>query len=148
MERIPVQEESKEPVEEEPQIPFRLQYEIEAIHGKYTIRRPSGTVGSTHFMLLASCLPSSYDTDGTPLVSPRDEERQTAAYQKWVPTVLKHIIISYPVIDGVQVTYDTMPPEDQWALFQAVGSLMKSSTGPKPFRIILPKTQGADNNPM
>ena len=134
METIPVIEEKQ--VEGEPsQIPFRLQYTIEAPHGKYVIKRPSGTVGARHFTLLARCVPTVYSPDGEPMISPMDEERQYESYEKWVPSVLKHIVVSCPIIDGVQITADTIPPEDQWALFQAVGALMKSSSGPL-FRIV------------
>ncbi|HPS39500.1 MAG TPA: hypothetical protein PL124_08830 [Candidatus Cloacimonadota bacterium] len=112
-------------------IPFRLQYSIDTIHGVYVIKRPSGPIGARHFSLLARCVPSRYNNDGTPMYSPMEEEKQYEAYEKWVPTVLKHIIVTCPVVDGIQITPDTVPPEDQWALFQAVGALMANS-GDKP----------------
>lgn len=137
MEEIP--DSTNETVQEETTpapIPFKLQYTIEAVNGKYVIKRPSGTIGAKHFSLMARCLPSQFDNNGLPMYSPLDEERQYDAYEKWVPSVLKHIVISCPIVDGVQITPDTIPPEDQWALFQAVGSLMRNS-GDKPlFRIV------------
>jgi hypothetical protein len=119
-------------------IPFRLQYSIDTVHGVYVVKRPSGPIGAKHFSLLARCVPSRFNHDGTPMYSPMEEERQYDAYEKWVPTVLKHIIVSCPSVDGVQITTDTVPPEDQWALFQAVGALMQNS-GDKPlFRFVDP----------
>jgi hypothetical protein len=138
MERIPEEETSNPDVKDEDiPIPFKLQYTIETPHGNYVVRRPSGNVGATHFAILSRCLPTTYDTDGSPLISPRDEDRQYEAYIKWIPSVLKHILVSCPVVEGIQITFDTIPPEDQWSLFQAIGSLMKANKGAKPFRIVV-----------
>lgn len=116
-------------------IPFKLQYSIDTMHGVYVVKRPSGPVGSKHFSLLARCVPSHHDNLGNPIYSPLEEDRQYDAYEKWVASVLKHIVVSCPMVDGIQITADTIPPEDQWALFQAVGSLMGKSDKPL-FRIM------------
>ncbi len=131
--------ETTEPVaepEEKPYapIPFKLQYKIRTVHGDYTVRRPIGAAGTKHFALVAKCAPSRFDSDGSPMYAPAQEEKLYGVFEEWVQKVLKHIIIAYPSNNGVPITFDTMPPEDQWALFIATSNLMDK--GDELFRIL------------
>ena len=145
MERVSGEALAEEPREEDtPEvIPFKLQYSIEIPDvGIYVVKRPVGTVGSRHFTLMMRCLPSGYDSNGDPIYSPLQEERVFDSYEKWVATVLKHVIVSCPVMDGVQITSDTIPPEHQYMLFQAMGRITQGSS--RTFRILDAKPKKQD----
>ena len=123
-------------VPETPMVPvtFKIQHEIETIHGVYTVRHPTGTVGARHFALIAKSAPDRFDGDGSPLYSPGQEEKLYEVFEEWSQKVLRSIIISGPVIDGVPFTYDLMPGEDQWSIFIAVSNMLDK--GDRLFRVI------------
>jgi hypothetical protein len=68
------------------------------------------------------------------MYAPGAEDKAYAAFEEWVQKVLKYIIVAYPTNAGVPITFETMPPEDQWALFIAMSNLM--DRGDELFRVV------------
>jgi hypothetical protein len=109
--------------------PFRLRYRIETPRGIYEINRPLGRYGSVHFALLSRCMPDTYDVDGSPLYKGNVKVEFAEVFKDWSIQVLKHVVHSYPVVDGKQLTYETMPGEDQYAIFMMMAQETDTSSG-------------------
>lgn len=115
-------------------LPFKTQYTIHVVHGDYVVKRPLGPIGTRHFAFIAKCAPSRFDSDGSPMYSPAQEDKAYETFVDWVQKVLKYIIVAYPTVNGIPITFETMPPEDQWGLFVAMSNLM--DRGDELFRIV------------
>ena len=134
-----MEEQGKEietPVVETPPVkkPFRLRYRMETPRGIYEVNRPLGRYGAVHFALLSRCMPDTYDADGTPLYKGNVKVEFADVFKDWAIQVLKGIIHSYPIIDGKPLSFETMPGEDQWAIFMMMAQ--ETDTSGSSFRVL------------
>lgn len=110
---------SKEPVVgKEEQVdapPVKLRYKVKTPSGEYTVKRPVGRAGVTHFTLVSKSIPTTIDPEtGETVVSPADQERFEKAFLDWTEKVLPAIFVDGPT------SLQEMPGEDQYALFLAM----------------------------
>lgn len=104
-------------VEEAPVKPtLKLKYNIETANGIYSVKRPIGRVGISHFTIVTSAIPLSNtkDDDGNTITSPGDQKRFNDALESWMDKVLPLIYISGPY------SVEEIPGEDVYALFLAM----------------------------
>jgi hypothetical protein len=98
-------------------LPIKLQYKVETANGVYTLKRPVGRIGITHFTLVTKSIPTTIDeATGQVMISPADQDRFTAALNEWCQKVLPEIFVDGPVKP------EQMPGEDQYAIFLAMFS--------------------------
>lgn len=98
---------------------------IETANGTYTVRVPTGRLGSVHFGIMQACAPTSdaKDENGNPVQSPADKERFNDNFEKWCQKVLPSIIVA----GESSCKFDDMPGEDQYAIFIALMSRVNIS---------------------
>jgi hypothetical protein len=114
--------------------PYRMKFKIETPRGVYEISRPLGRFGTTHFSLLSRCMPDQYDTEGKPMYKGNIKRDVSEVFEEWAQKVLKHIIISGPIIDGQPFTFERMPGEDQFAAFMMISQ--ETDTALSSFRLV------------
>jgi len=94
------------------------EFKLEIAGHIYTIRKPVGPLGGKHISLMVKALPKTRDERGQLIASPADQFNFDEAFAQWCQQILPHIIVDGPF------TYDTMPGEDQYAIFNAMFMVM------------------------
>jgi len=97
------------------------QIKVEISSGLYTLKKPVGRLGAKQFAILTNASPThapevkkSSKKDKTYVMSDKDKENMTHAFQEWSEFILPGIFV-----DGPDKP-DEMSGEDQFALFTAV----------------------------
>lgn len=103
----------------------KLTFKVKTPNGIYTIKKPTGRWGALHYAIMTKTAPSDSEK-----LSEADIERMSKAFEEWSIKVLPHLIVDGPH------TYDDMPGEDQFAIFNAVLLVTSPSGSDELFQIV------------
>lgn len=98
-----------------------VQMKVEISSGLYTLKKPVGRLGAKQFAIITNAAPSGVPEakkgtkkDKNFVMSDRDKEKMTQAFEEWSELILPGIFV-----DGPNKP-EEMSGEDQFALFTAV----------------------------
>ena len=98
------------------------EFEIKTANGNYVIKVPTGRFAARHFSLMRRASPKKRDEDGKPVTTEDDEDNYQKCFELWSVHVLPGAVVQYPPKIG---TYDLMPGEDMYAIWNAMFDLAK-----------------------